>query len=73
MNYGSYYVPQREQQMGSMVDLLKGLPSSSLLFDRLVWLKQADFVDIDVHFFQAGHALFSGWKKDEKGNMEGKC
>jgi hypothetical protein len=23
-------------------------------------------VDIDVHFFQAGHALFSGWKKMDK-------
>jgi tRNA (cmo5U34)-methyltransferase len=38
----------------------------SPLFDQLVWLKQAGFVDIDVHFFQAGHALFSGWKKVDK-------
>jgi len=35
----------------------------SRLFDQLKWLEQAGFVDIDVHFMQAGHALFSGWKK----------
>jgi tRNA (cmo5U34)-methyltransferase len=35
----------------------------SLLFDQLKWLEQAGFGDIDVHFFQAGHALFSGWKQ----------
>jgi tRNA (cmo5U34)-methyltransferase len=35
----------------------------SPLFDQLKWLEQAGFVHIDVHFMQAGHALFSGWKK----------
>jgi tRNA (cmo5U34)-methyltransferase len=35
----------------------------SQLFDQLKWLEQAGFVHIDVHFLQAGHALFSGWKK----------
>jgi tRNA (cmo5U34)-methyltransferase len=35
----------------------------SPLFDQLKWLEQVGFVDIDVHFMQAGHALFSGWKK----------
>lgn len=34
----------------------------SPLFDQLKWLEQAGFVGIDVHFMQAGHALFSGWK-----------
>jgi tRNA (cmo5U34)-methyltransferase len=34
----------------------------SPLFDQLKWLEQVGFVDIDVHFLQAGHALFSGWK-----------
>ena len=34
----------------------------SLLFDQLKWLEQVGFVSIDVHFMQAGHALFSGWK-----------
>ncbi len=34
----------------------------SPLFDQLKWLEQSDFVGIDVHFMQAGHALFSGWK-----------
>ncbi len=35
----------------------------SPLFDQLKWLELVGFVDIDVHFMQAGHALFSGWKK----------
>ncbi len=35
----------------------------SLLLDQLKWLEQAGFKEIDVHFMQAGHALFSGWKK----------
>ncbi|HSB67555.1 MAG TPA: methyltransferase domain-containing protein [Anaerolineales bacterium] len=34
----------------------------SPLYDQLKWLEQAGFRDIDVHFMQAGHALFSGWK-----------
>ena len=36
----------------------------SPLFDQLKWLEQAGFTHIDVHFIQAGHALFSGWKYD---------
>ena len=35
----------------------------STLYDQLKWLEQAGFLDIDVHFMIAGHALFSGWKK----------
>lgn len=35
-------------------------PSS--LLDQLKWLEKAGFRDIDVHFFEAGHALFSGYK-----------
>jgi tRNA (cmo5U34)-methyltransferase len=34
----------------------------SPLFNQLKWLEEAGFKDIDVHFMQAGHALFSGWK-----------
>ncbi len=34
----------------------------SRLYDQLKWLDSAGFGDLDVHFFQAGHALFSGWK-----------
>ena len=34
----------------------------SPLFDQLKWLEEAGFRGIDVHFMQAGHALFSGWK-----------
>ena len=35
-------------------------PSS--LFDQLKWLEQAGFIGVDVHYMQAGHALFCGWK-----------
>jgi tRNA (cmo5U34)-methyltransferase len=34
----------------------------SPLFDQLKWLEKAGFSNIEVHFIQAGHALFSGWK-----------
>lgn len=34
----------------------------SPLFDQLKWLEGAGFEGVDVHFMQAGHALFSGWK-----------
>jgi tRNA (cmo5U34)-methyltransferase len=34
----------------------------SPLFDQLKWLEEANFSTIEVHFMQAGHALFSGWK-----------
>jgi tRNA (cmo5U34)-methyltransferase len=35
----------------------------STLFEQLKWLEEAGFQGIDVHYFQAGHALFSGWKQ----------
>jgi len=35
-------------------------PSS--LFDQLKWLAEAGFVNVDVHWMKAGHALFSGQK-----------
>ena len=34
----------------------------SPLFDQLRWLEQAGFVDVDVHWMLAGHALFSARK-----------
>ncbi len=34
----------------------------SPLYEQLKWLEEAGFRYIDVHFMQAGHALFSGWK-----------
>ena len=34
----------------------------SLLFDQLKWLEAAGFVDVDVHWMLAGHAVFSGRK-----------
>ena len=34
----------------------------SRLFDQLTWLGQAGFVDIDVYWMHAGHALFGGFK-----------
>ena len=35
----------------------------SLLFDQLKWLEGAGFVDVDVHWMLAGHAVFSGRKR----------
>jgi tRNA (cmo5U34)-methyltransferase len=34
----------------------------SPLFDQLKWMEAVGFSAIEVHFMQAGHALFSGWK-----------
>ena len=34
----------------------------SPLFDQLKWLENAGFVDVDVHWMQAGHAVFSAWR-----------
>ncbi len=34
----------------------------SRLFDQLKWLEQAGFVDVDVNWMRAGHAIFGGWK-----------
>lgn len=42
-----------------------GKPSP--LYDQLTWLERAGFVDIDVHWMLAGHAVFSGWKAESKG------
>jgi predicted TPR repeat methyltransferase len=52
--------------------LLAELPGSSYcgLDGSAVMLEQAGFEDIYVHFLQAGHALFSGWKKPGKQNRE---
>ena len=33
------------------------------LRDQLKWLEQAGFVDVDVFWMQAGHALFGGRKR----------
>jgi tRNA (cmo5U34)-methyltransferase len=35
----------------------------SPLITQLKWLEVAGFRDIEVHFLQAGHALFSAWKR----------
>lgn len=32
------------------------------LFDQLTWLAQVGFSSVDVHWMQAGHAIFSGVK-----------
>lgn len=41
----------------------------SPLFGQLKCLEGAGFVYLDVHFFQAGHALFSGWKRRGIGKL----
>jgi tRNA (cmo5U34)-methyltransferase len=33
---------------------------------QLKWLEQAGFVEVDVLWLQAGHAIFGGWKRDSK-------
>lgn len=35
----------------------------SPLFDQLKWLERAGFVEVDVHWMLAGHAVFSGRKR----------
>lgn len=34
----------------------------SPLFDQLIWLAEAGFVDVDVYWMQAGHAIYGGRK-----------
>lgn len=34
----------------------------SRLFDQLIWLNEAGFVDVDVYWVKAGHAIFGGRK-----------
>jgi tRNA (cmo5U34)-methyltransferase len=36
-------------------------PSS--LMDQLLWLREAGFADVDVHWMKAGHAIMSGRKR----------
>jgi tRNA (cmo5U34)-methyltransferase len=39
----------------------------STLFEQLKWLEEAAFVDIDVHWLSAGHAIFSGRRSETQG------
>ena len=39
-------------------------PSS--VFDQLKWLEQAGFIDVDVFWMKAGHAIFGGRKPNPK-------
>jgi tRNA (cmo5U34)-methyltransferase len=39
----------------------------SRLVDQLEWLKAAGFVNVDVHYFRAGHAIFGGRKNPAGG------
>lgn len=41
---------------------LFSIDKPSPLFDQLRWLENAGFVDVDVHWMLAGHALFSARK-----------
>lgn len=34
----------------------------SPLYRQLQWMDQAGFQNVDVHWFRAGHVIFSGWK-----------
>lgn len=44
----------------------EGIDKPSPLFDQLKWLEQAGFVDVDVHWMLAGHAVFSGRKREDQ-------
>jgi tRNA (cmo5U34)-methyltransferase len=34
----------------------------SPIFDQLIWLSEAGFVEVDVYWMQAGHAIYGGRK-----------
>ena len=40
----------------------RGIDVPSTLADQLTWLHEAGFIDVDVHWMAAGHALMSGWR-----------
>jgi len=42
---------------------LEDIDKPSPLFDQLKWLESAGFMDVDVHWMLAGHAVFSGRKR----------
>lgn len=53
------YFQQSEWNMYRHPD---GIDKPSGLFEQLQWLAQAGFVDIDVYWMKAGHAIFGGRK-----------
>ncbi len=45
-----------------MYDYPDPIDKPSRLFEQLIWLEQAGFLDVDVHWMKAGHAIFGGRK-----------
>jgi tRNA (cmo5U34)-methyltransferase len=41
---------------------LDAVDKPSTLVDQLTWLRAAGFRDVDLHWMDAGHAIFSGYK-----------
>jgi tRNA (cmo5U34)-methyltransferase len=44
----------------------KDIDKPSPLFDQLKWLEESGFINIDVHWMLAGHAIFSARKPVNK-------
>jgi tRNA (cmo5U34)-methyltransferase len=38
----------------------RGIDHPSTVLDQLLWLRDAGFVDVDVYWLGAGHAIFGG-------------
>ena len=53
---------EREQWNMYRYPEVDGIDKPSRLLDQLKWLEQAGYVDVDVFWMQAGHALFGGRK-----------
>lgn len=53
---------QEQWNMYEYPDPPDGIDKPSSLFDQLTWLRDAGFIDVDVYWMQAGHAIFGGHK-----------
>ena len=53
---------QERWNMYEYPDPPEGIDKPSHLFDQLIWLRDAGFAQVDVHWMQAGHAIFGGRK-----------
>jgi len=53
-----------QRENWNMFRYLDEVDKPSRLFDQLKWLEAAGFVDVDVHWMKAGHAIFGGHKSD---------
>ena len=59
IDYANDYVPDRNTQLEITGALI---PTSLGLYEQLHWLEEAGFIDLDVYWLKAGHALHGGRK-----------